>query len=419
MAPAAGLAETARVEPSGGLTIVASPGETNIVTIDGRDGEILVRDTGAELRAGAGCRRRPHGDTLCAATPGLPIVLRLGDRDDVAWLRGSPASAQVDGGAGDDAIRAGNQGDVLDGGAGDDTLSGGSASDTIVGGAGVDYERGNDGDDELDGGAGDDELDGGAGTDRLTGGDGADRLAGGWGADVLEGDGGKDVLGGDDGDDQLDGGADGDTLFGGAGRDVVSGGDGVDALYGGADDDQLDGGDGQDGLYGADGADLLLGGAGGDMLDPGPGVDRVVAGEGNDNIYPVDGAADAIGCGPGDDDRVDIEAADAVDADCELVVPPPGRTAAVLAISYIVPAIKAKLCTIGEARRLMVRIEAVRDRETIDVTYLDRHHRPLGATQTIGSVPTGHWVAPGAARVPRGARSVKAVAVRSASGSPP
>ena len=71
----------------------------------------------------------------------------------------------------------------------------------------------------LNGGAGDDDVIGGANGDRLLGGPGEDRLVGRGGADSLYGGAGSDLLLGRPGNDVLRGGGGEDLLFGGPGRD--------------------------------------------------------------------------------------------------------------------------------------------------------------------------------------------------------
>jgi len=149
--------------------------------------------------------------------------------------------AEIEGGAGNDTIRAFDAITlVADGGDGDDTLIGAAGDDTLDGG---------DGDDRANGGAGDDMLDGGAGDDKIQGADGDDTLDGGDGDDVLLG---------QDGNDTIDGGAGNDYLDGGAGDDDLSGGDGNDVLRGGSGVNRLDGGAGLDTLFGGTDQDVFV-----------------------------------------------------------------------------------------------------------------------------------------------------------------
>lgn len=77
--------------------------------------------------------------------------------------------------------------------------------------------------------------------------------------------------------DTLDGRGGGDTLYGGDGNDTVIGGDGADTLYGGAGADVVRGGNGRDTLYGGPGADTIR------AMDGH--ADKVVCGDGNDTVY--------------------------------------------------------------------------------------------------------------------------------------
>lgn len=153
----------------------------------------------------------------------------------------------------------GNAGDnVLNGGSGNDIIRALAGADTVEGGAGSDRLFGNDGNDHLDGGEDDDILEGGFGNDTLIGGSGADILRG-------EGD-----------DDTLSGGLGDDTLRAGTGNDTVDGGEGADRLFGAGGNDVLHGGNGIDRLEGQRGDDTLVGGGGNDFLFGGAGIDTFV-----------------------------------------------------------------------------------------------------------------------------------------------
>jgi len=124
---------------------------------------------------------------------------------------------------------------VANGGAGNDNIVfkalGSTAFTTpavIDGGAGNDWIRAAGGADSISGGDGDDKIEAGDGADTVNGGDGDDKINGGAGADLLNG---------DDGDDDLTGGADADTMNGGDGDDVfrAAGDSAVDTIDGGAD----------------------------------------------------------------------------------------------------------------------------------------------------------------------------------------
>jgi hypothetical protein len=124
---------------------------------------------------------------------------------------------EIDAGAGDDAIRVGDeilQQSVLTGGDGSDAIRAGGGESTQYGDAGNDLLIGGIADDVLFGGAGDDDIFGGAGADRAFGDDGNDRIVGGEGDDPL-----------------LRGGNDDDTITGAAGRDRIIGDGGSDTAY--------------------------------------------------------------------------------------------------------------------------------------------------------------------------------------------
>jgi Ca2+-binding RTX toxin-like protein len=118
----------------------------------------------------------------------------------------------------------------------------------------------------MDGGAGDDYLKAGCGPAELLGGEGNDKLMGGRGDDVLKGGQGNDYLSGDRGDDLLFGGSGDDRLYGGSGHDVLKGDEGNDYLSGSSGNDQLFGGSGDDKLYGGSGHDILEDDSGNDTL---------------------------------------------------------------------------------------------------------------------------------------------------------
>ena len=107
-------------------------------------------------------------------------------------------------------------------------MQGTGSANVIDGGAGDDSLRARGGDDTVYGGAGNDLLQGNEGNDSLYGGDGNDTFEGGSGNDILAGDSGDDSLRGDGGDDSLIGGTGNDTLCGGAGTDLLAGGIGQD-----------------------------------------------------------------------------------------------------------------------------------------------------------------------------------------------
>lgn len=268
-----------------GLTINTGEGNDVVYALAGGDRidtgvgddriEVLVSTAATvadTLIGGAG------NDILRAANNGSIIY-----GDDVAGT--ASGDDMLLGGLGNDTLYGGGGSDVLEGGGqGDDILFGGSGNDTLRGGAGKDSMDGGTGDDRIEGLGGDDRLVGGDGLDELLGGDGNDMLSGGDGQDKLVGGNGDDELRGDAGDDVLSGGNGGDKLFGGAGNDSLSGGTGNNFLYGDEGDDLLNGGDFNDELYGGAGNDTLIGGDGVNLYEGGVGDDVIIARSGTDTI---------------------------------------------------------------------------------------------------------------------------------------
>ena len=75
----------------------------------------------------------------------------------------------------------------------------------------------------------------------------------------------------------------------------------MDRLDGGAGVDEISGASGDDRLEGGGGADVLNGEEGDDTLFGEPGQDSLRGGRGDDFVYAVDGVAETVDCGPGDD----------------------------------------------------------------------------------------------------------------------
>lgn len=136
-------------------------------------------------------------------------------------------------------------GDLIDGGSGNDTIRAPQGDNNILGGTGHDliyagtpvYESPFDDpffwrelDDLVRGGGGNDTIFGQGGPDRLYGEAGADRIFGGQGNDTILGGAGKDRLFGDEGDDLLRGGQGNDVIDGGKGSDTLTGNAGADSF---------------------------------------------------------------------------------------------------------------------------------------------------------------------------------------------
>jgi Ca2+-binding RTX toxin-like protein len=85
-----------------------------------------------------------------------------------------------------------------------------------------------------------------------------------------------------------------------------------------------EGGGGADNIVGSANPDVVDGGEGNDAIAPNAGPDSVSGGNGDDRIMiGIDGAADRVSCGAGNDTvvRTEVEALDTIDADCEVVGP--------------------------------------------------------------------------------------------------
>jgi hypothetical protein len=262
-----------------GFSLRAAPGESNDVTLVVRDKRLQVRDAGATLIAGEGCRSEGDGLVSCGQARVSYWAVDLGDGDDVLVVNSPLANATYDAGSGDDRIT---------GSSGYETFSGGAGSDVLLGGAGFDlfFEADRAAPsleaDVYDGGPGSDEISysgrsTGIAVDLAAGtGPGGDRLVdmesldGGSGDDVILGSDRPGRLEGVAGNDRIEGRGGDDKLYGGPGSDVLLGGDGNDELVG----EELDG---------PDGTDRLDGGAGNDLLDPGA-PDELTCGQGRDRL---------------------------------------------------------------------------------------------------------------------------------------
>ena len=182
---------------------------------------------------------------------------------------------------------------------------------------------------------------GGPGPNTLRGTNGADNLLGRGGNDALFGLGGSDNLLGEEGNDWVLGGNEGNpqggdkNLLGGPGNDGVLGGLGSDNMVGGSGNDFVAGEEGSDNLVGGEGRDLVDGWKGSDRMLGEGGSDWIVddgfrefskdvlsGGSGNDVLdawHKPAAVQDVVTCGSGFD-RVIVDRADLVAADCEKVV---------------------------------------------------------------------------------------------------
>ena len=235
----------------------------------------------------------------------------VGQSAQACSITGTGGADRLDGTAGEDRIC---------GRGGADRLRAGEAADVLLGGGGGDLLQGKAGPDRLDGGAGADRLFGGAGGDDLRGGAGPDALGGGLGPDLVSGGPGRDIAfygqrgltvrvtigaGANDGvaGERDNVRSDVEGIFSGRGNDVLVGNGRANRLFGGA---------GNDTLRGMGGSDVLTGGAGDDRID-------ARESGGPMSLAAQAGAVDQVVCGAGNDTAF-VDAADAVDPDCENVI---------------------------------------------------------------------------------------------------
>ena len=165
----------------------ASGGPGDDTLIGGDASDLLVGGDGADTLIGGDGNDRLQGDRRGIARdridggPGRDEVTYRGRRGPVAVDLSDPAPdgapgegdvlssvEAIEGGAGDDDLRAGEDDSLLYGRSGDDRLTGGSRRDDLNGGLGDDRLQGGDGADELVGGPGADTAGGGSGDDLIT-----------------------------------------------------------------------------------------------------------------------------------------------------------------------------------------------------------------------------------------------------------
>ncbi|GLY26813.1 calcium-binding protein [Kineosporia sp. NBRC 101731] len=227
-------------------------------------------------------------DTVTFSNPAGTRVINqfvLGNGNDTLRTKSSDLyfATTVWGGPGEDII-TGHNGPILEGGEGNDVVraigkgtsaSGNEGDDTITGGVGAQVLRGD---------AGNDVIHGGSGNDSVYGDEGNNKLYGDAGNDIVMGGNGKDLVYGGAGNDGVLGEGGNDKVYGGAGNDRLSGSSGNDVLYGDAGDDRLEGGIASDKLYGNSGVDKLFGQAGNDWLYGGLGKDVLNGGAGKNTL---------------------------------------------------------------------------------------------------------------------------------------
>ena len=344
-APAGAVAATVTTReggPSSRIEFRAKQGEANDIAVGVRRHGRLLRivDSGARVKAGAGCRggRRPGRAVRCAtprpdsagpeddAVRYLTFEVNLGDGDDRFDARSVPRRLRLAAGVRAGVfvnLYAGDGADAVETGASTDTINSGPGSDSVRAGRSYDLlEAGRqaDGADLLDGGRGGDaayyahrtepvqlSLDGAANDGEAAEGDQILRvegLGGGAGDDVITGDGGRNVLFAGGGADAIAGLGRDDDLYG---DDLVPirVDDSIEQARAAAGDDFIDGGRGEDELTGGFGADHLVGDRGRDDLDAETGI--LIPGD--DGRLVLDRGTDRAECGAGRD-RLTLEKRD-------------------------------------------------------------------------------------------------------------
>lgn len=361
-APATASAATVSTDGTT-VTLVAGPGERNLLSVSLVDERIRITDRGPVPVAEPGCTVSER-TASCAAAAVTNLVLDLGDQGDTVTLgRSITLPTLVRGGTGNDTMTSGTGADRFEGGSGRDTASYSGRTDgvTVTLGGGADDGRAGEGDnlisvervigtrandvmfgkqtgDRLQGGPGDDQLDGGPGNDTLVGGQGFDAMGGGTGNDVFLAEGtvdGGDVFNGGEGTDRVDyskrragvvADADGRqddgsfpngldftgsipviALLGSDERDLIQ--PDVERIRGGEGDDVLQPPTAGGSVEGRGGTDVLLGGPGRDRFDGGTGFDRILARDGN---------PETVICGE-QTDRAYVDVTDIAGGDCESV----------------------------------------------------------------------------------------------------
>lgn len=256
-APAYAATGVARV--GGQITANAANNRANNITITQVGNQVVLRDLGDTMTAGANCVQLAANAVRCSSVGVTRIVVNTGNLNDrVNNL--APIAGVFNGGLGNDTLIGGPRNDTLRGGFGNDTMLGNGGNDSSV------AETVRDGRDIFNGGLGRDTADYGlriiavnvslngvandgsapefdnnlANVENATGGRANDVLTGNAVSNVLDGRTGNDTLNGLAGNDTLIGGFGNDTLLGGLGndtavalqfrdgRDTFSGGVGVD-----------------------------------------------------------------------------------------------------------------------------------------------------------------------------------------------
>lgn len=291
----------------GSDALVPGPGEPDGSDfIDGGDGKDTLRFTpsavgSAVVPINVSLNQQPD-DGPAADGDDIRGVedIATGPGDDVIDATGAPAdqSVEIASGAGADTLVGAPRGGGLDGGEGDDALRAGGGVTSLLGQAGNDV---------VTGGPGDDLLSDFTGNDVVTGLGGSDTFYGGPGNDVMDGGDGFDTVDFGLADDgvTVDLGEKGPQNTRGAGTDALGG---FEFLVGSRFADRLTGSNGRDTIVGDVGQDLIRGGGGPDELQGDEGRDTLLGDGGIDILFAraYDRDRDRrLACGPGSDARED------------------------------------------------------------------------------------------------------------------
>lgn len=195
--------------------------------------------------------------------------------------------------------------DTLQGGAGDDVLKAAPGGSWLVGGAGSNTYEGGAGDDVLVISASDQQANirgnGGRDTALIVGMQGVGLNMAEAGLTIAQGGRGKDVIAsggqrgvfikGGSGDSLLIGGGGNDVLVGGTGRNTIIGGTGKAVIYAGPNGDRIQASAAGSIIHAGGGADQIMGGAADDVIEAGRG-NAIIDGAGGVNLVTLHGNHD-------------------------------------------------------------------------------------------------------------------------------
>jgi Ca2+-binding RTX toxin-like protein len=270
---AANAAVASRLDSPTAITMTGDAGADTILLADA-GGLLTHNQVGNGFNSPQDFDNTQAGDQTVPADGSVTVnLLGGGGNDTITASAATVATANIDGGDGDDIITGSPKNDTITGGAGNDRITGfknsSATPEVIQGGDGNDVMIWNNGD-------GNDSNDGGQGTDTalITNGAADDVMnvtAAGGGAHHFARTNAPFTVDTTNTTERLD-----ITSF--AGNDTLSTGPGVTLAM------HVDAGPGDDTIATGDGADLIEGGDGNDTLGGGAGGDRIVGDRGNDTM---------------------------------------------------------------------------------------------------------------------------------------